>query len=122
MIDIKRKGNSEDIPYDGDICFETDTCKYSIYYKGKYYPVPEEAIELSNLIKDKPKRKIQYYSDKNLVWNYYLSEERCSCGCNVYHYEYDGTEIYGVCNACNKDIYLVKNENVNETLNTGIWR
>lgn len=47
MLDIKRQGISFDIPNDGDIYFNTDTGKYSLWYKYKYYAIPEEAIELS---------------------------------------------------------------------------
>lgn len=32
----------------------------------------------------------------------------CGCGSNVYHLEYDGKTIFGVCNVCEKDIYEVK--------------
>lgn len=30
----------------------------------------------------------------------------CECGSKVYHYEDDGKEIIGVCNACDLDIYV----------------
>ena len=38
---------------------------------------------------------------------YFTSGQRnpCGCGSNCYHYEFDGENIYGVCNACGRDIY-----------------
>lgn len=67
MLNVKVKDIELSTPSDGDICFNTDTCKYLIYYKGKYYHIPEEAIELSNVIKNKDKRKVQYYEDVDKV-------------------------------------------------------
>lgn len=122
MTDIKITDIRIDVPNDGDIYFNTDTCKYSIYYKGKYYPVPEEAIELSNLIKNKDKTKIQYYEDVDKVWEYYQPKTVCACGCNVYHYEYDGKNIYSICNACGEIVGVVRNEYTEELLNKGIWK
>lgn len=29
----------------------------------------------------------------------------CGCGSNVYHQEFDGEKLFGVCNACKRDIY-----------------
>ena len=67
-------------------------------------------------------RKKQYYNDVDKVWQYYQPKGTCSCGCNVYHYEYDGKKIYGVCNACGEDVYILKDEYVEEILNKGIWK
>ena len=64
----------------------------------------------------------QYYADKDLIWTYFIPQESCLCGSNVYHYEYDGKKIYGVCNACSEDIYILKDEYVEETLTKGIWK
>lgn len=64
----------------------------------------------------------QYYADKDLIWAYFIPKERCSCGANVFHYEYDGKNIYGVCNACDQDLYIVKKEYVNKHLSEGIWK
>lgn len=64
----------------------------------------------------------QYYADKNLIWTHFIPQERCSCGANVFHYEYDGKDIYGVCNGCGKDHYVVKEEYVNKRLSEGIWK
>ena len=66
-------------------------------------------------------RKIQCYPDSKAPWAYFLNGVGCDCGANCFHYEYDGKTIYGVCNACGKDLYTVKPEYVADTLNTGIW-
>ena len=64
----------------------------------------------------------QYYPDRDLIWTYFIPQERCLCGFNVYHYEYDGKDIYGVCNGCGQDCYSVKEEYVNKRLSEGIWK
>ena len=122
MLNVKVNPASDDLLIDGEICFSADTCKYSIYYKGKYYPVPEQAIELSNLIKNKGKRKTQYYEDVDKVWQYYQPKTVCVCGCNVYHFEYDGKKIYSICNACGEIVGVVRNEHIEELLSKGIWK
>lgn len=53
MLNVKLKDIELGTPSDGDICFNTDTGRYSLWYKNKYYAIPEEAIELSDLIKNK---------------------------------------------------------------------
>ena len=122
MINVRLKSTDLSTLSDGDICFDTDTTAYSVYYKGKYYPVPKEAIELSNLIKSENTRKIQYYEDVDKVWQYYQPKTVCNCGCNVYHFEYDGKKIYSVCNACGEIVGVVRNEHVEELLSKGIWK
>lgn len=32
----------------------------------------------------------------------------CGCGSNCFHKEFDGKTLYGVCNACDRDIYEFK--------------
>lgn len=122
MLNVKLKGIELGTPSDGDIYFNTDTGKYSLWYKYKYYAIPEEAIELSNLIKNKDKRKVQYYEDVDKVWQYYQPKTVCVCGCNVYHFEYDGKKIYSICNACGEIVGVVKNERVEELLSKGVWK
>ena len=61
MLNVKLKDIELGTPSDGDICFNTDTGKYSLWYKYKYYAIPEEAIELSEQIKGKNSRKILYH-------------------------------------------------------------
>ena len=64
----------------------------------------------------------QYYPDRDLIWTQFIPQERCLCGSNVYHYEYDGKDIYGVCNGCGQDRYSAKEEYVNKRLSEGIWK
>lgn len=70
------------------------------------------------------KRKTQCYKDNKKIWCYYSSDSLnpCGCGSNCYHYEFDGKKIYGVCNACDTDIYEVKDEYMREKLKEGTWR
>ena len=72
------------------------------------------------------KRKIQYCEDGVLCHSYVLDGGKtfnpCGCGSNVYHLEYDGKTIFGVCNACGKDIYEVKPVYIPQKLNEGIWK
>lgn len=71
------------------------------------------------------KRKIQYCEDGVLCHSYVLDGGKtynpCGSGSNVYHLEYDGKTIFGVCNACGKDIYEVKPVYIPQKLNEGIW-
>ena len=32
----------------------------------------------------------------------------CGCGSNIYHQQSDGVKTFGVCNACNRDIYEIE--------------
>ena len=71
------------------------------------------------------KRKIQYYNDiENRQWCYFVGGKSnpCGCGSNCYHHEYDGKIMYGVCNGCNRDIYEIKREYVEEELSNGVWK
>jgi len=46
--------------------------------------------------------------DKNgEVEGFFIKGERnpCGCGSNVFHKEYNGKTLFGVCNACERDIY-----------------
>ena len=84
-----------------------------------------ELTDLDKLIESIPnKRKIQYYDNGKQYHTYYVKGENnpCGCGSNCYHYEYDGKKIYGVCNACDTDIYELKDEYVEEILKEGIWK
>ena len=69
-------------------------------------------------------RKIQCYNEApHDPWCYFTGKTKnpCGCGSNCFHYEDDGTDIYGVCNACGEDIYQVKPEYVEEYRQTGVW-
>ena len=123
MINVKLKNIELGTPSDGDICFNPETGKYSLWYKYKYYAIPEEAIELSEQIKGKNSRKVLYHKDDSGIWNFYFSDGySCSCGCNVYHYEDNGSCIYAICNACKECLGTLKNEYRNEYLDKGIWK
>lgn len=86
---------------------------------------------MTNLIKEidkkdqmRTKRLIQCHEDCKTMWQYYNKERNpCECGSNCFHYEYDriNNVIYGVCNCCNTDIYVVKDEYFEEKLHTGEW-
>lgn len=67
MLNVKLKDIELGTPSDGDIYFNTDTGRYSLWYKYKYYAIPKEAIELSDSIKNKNKRKVQYYEDVDKI-------------------------------------------------------
>ena len=69
-------------------------------------------------------RVTQYYEDSEGAWSYFISGQKnpCGCGSNLYHYQYDGNILYGVCNTCGSDIYEIKDEYVEEQLNKGIWK
>lgn len=69
-------------------------------------------------------RKIQCHEDDGGIWSYYVSGQMnpCGCGSNCYHYEYDGRRVYGVCNACKKDIYEVVPRYESDYLTKGVWK
>ena len=58
------------------------------------------------------RRKIQYCEDNETIHSYYVPHERnpCGCGSNLYHLQYDGKNIYGVCNACKEDLYIYNDD------------
>lgn len=62
-------------------------------------------------------RKIQYHKDSGHIWEYFVKDLYCECGCNVFHQEYDGENIYGVCNACQFDKYMIQPQYINDELN-----
>lgn len=62
-------------------------------------------------------RKIQYNKNNGRIWEYIVEDLRCICGCNVFHKEYNGTDVFGVCNGCRNDVYMIKPEFVNAELN-----
>ncbi len=65
------------------------------------------------------RRKIQYCEDNETIHSYYVPHERnpCGCGSNLYHLQYDGKNIYGVCNACKEDLYIYNDDVILEKLN-----
>lgn len=74
MLKVKLKDIELGTPRDGDICFNTDTGKYSLWYKYKYYAIPEEAIELSEQIKGGNSRELLYYKDTSSILKELLFE------------------------------------------------
>lgn len=56
------------------------------------------------------------------IYEFFIRGEHCLCGANVMHYEYDGEKMYGVCNACQDDVFIVKPEYAKELLGEGIWK
>ena len=72
----------------------------------------------------KMSRKIQCYDDlPHDPWGYYTKEMNpCRCGSNCQHYEYDGKNVFVVCNGCWSDLAIIKPEYAEEYLNKGIWR
>lgn len=123
MITCNTKTNNLTNLLNGDVYFNPDTESFYMWYKNKAYEIPKEIEQLKHLLNIKQPRKRQYYLDEpDKLWNYYIGGQCCSCGANVYHYEYDGKDIYGVCNACGKDLYIVKEEYVNKRLNEGVWK
>ena len=67
----------------------------------------------------------KYYSDNtDKVHSYWNGGKRnpCNCGSNLYHYEYDGTNISGICNNCGTKLYEMKEEYVEECLKEGFWK
>lgn len=92
---------------------------------SKYGISFNEAIKIYERNQIQTKRLTQCYEDSENMLQYYSSENKnpCGCGSNCYHYEYDriNNVIYGVCNACEEDIYIVKEEYMDEKLHAGKW-
>lgn len=107
-----------------DLC---PSCQQKLENFYNYYRIKieenKEIEQLKEMLNLKQPRKRQYYLDKqDKLWDHYIVDLCCSCGANVYHYEYDGNEIYGVCNACGKDVYVVKKECIDKRLKEGVWK
>jgi hypothetical protein len=68
------------------------------------------------------KNLIKYYPE-GVLWQYMSSNDHhCHCGSNVYHHEYDGENIWGVCNACGEKLYQLKDEYAERDLEEGEWK
>jgi len=77
--------------------------------------------DLENL--KRKNRKIKCDPKDGDPLSYFISGVGCNyCKANCYHYEYDGENIYGVCNACCRDLYIVKPEYIEKELNEGVWK
>lgn len=68
--------------------------------------------------------RIKQYHDNGNLWQYTVEGEKCICGCNVFHYEYDKTKdkVLIVCNACDFTIAEFKEEYAKKELSKGIWK
>lgn len=100
----------------------------------------EEKIEKINKALSKPCticpifRSRQYNDDGETIKTYLTPEGvnpyPCTCGSDCFHYEieYDfkhgkpQKKMHGVCNSCQKDIYQVPSEKIDEILKTGVWK
>lgn len=65
-----------------------------------------------------------YHENSNELWQFFIENTKnpCECGSNMFHYEYDGKNMYGVCNACGERIYTVQDEYVQGYLDLGEWK
>ncbi len=92
---------------------------------SKYGITIYEAMKIYIESQKQTRRLTQCYEDSGNMWQYFDGDENnpCGCGSNCYHYEYDriDNKIYGVCNCCGTDIYEMKEEYVDEKLQTGHW-
>lgn len=66
-------------------------------------------------------KKIKYHDNGNL-WEYILKGFRCNCGANVFHYVFDGSVVFGVCNGCGRAVWKIKPEFTNKELSEGVWK
>ena len=68
------------------------------------------------------KRKWLVDDDGYAITYFQKKRNHCNCGSNCYHYEYDGTDIFIVCNGCSSDLYSVKPEYREEYIDRGEWK
>lgn len=124
MININ-KGLPQKQLIDGEVYFNQDDEQFYMWFNNKSYKIPQEVIELKELINSKNllRKKKQYYKDTNdIICLYTLKGHSCSCGSDTYYYEYDGNDIFGICNDCEKTLYKVKDEYIKDKLEEGIWK
>ena len=54
-------------------------------------------------------RKVECKDGKNIDYWFKGEYNPCKCGSNLFHHELDeNNRLFGVCNACGKDIYEFK--------------
>lgn len=107
-----------------------DQTKYSSISTGRHYICLEDLLSsLNETPKSKPVRSklrvMQYNEETNTLQNYIPESKITPCHCdNMFHYEYDlfYNKMYGVCNICDQDIFVMKDEYVPQLLHEGIWR
>lgn len=114
----------ENIPDDALICAGAEFSQYSIntvtFNKG------QNLVKLTTegLFDYKKVRKVQYDDRGKLIMTYMApngEKNPCGCGSNCFHYEYDGNDIYCVCNACNEDLFIFNEDAVADCLEKGLW-
>ena len=92
----------------------------------RWSKIPDWCPMLSrNRKTDSPHRKIMYHKDRDSIICSVLNTDKCECGCNVVHLEYDEkvNAIFGICNACKKEVYIVESEDAKEMLmSKGTWK
>ena len=49
------------------------------------------------------KKNRKFVIKNHEVYEFMIKGQRCVCGCNVFHEEFDDKMIYVVCNACKRD-------------------
>ena len=84
---------------------ETDTGYYEEIYSCVIAWMPLPTPYQSEKIN---KRKIKFKNGEIECFWEKGKRNPCKCGSNLFHEEYSGTHIYGVCNACDMDIYEFK--------------
>lgn len=69
-------------------------------------------------------RKKQYNANGTCVKSRarFNDNNPCECVCNLYHLEYDGSEVFTVCNSCEKDIAIIEKNQAKELLKQVSWR
>lgn len=92
---------------------------------SKYGITINDAIRIHEEKQKHVRRLTQYHEDQKTLWQYFTGDRNnpCNCGSNCYHLEYNkiDNKIYGVCNACDTDIYEIRDEYIGEELQTGRW-
>lgn len=91
--------------------------------ESEKYRNSESFIELlkeaaKRLFPEAKPRKSLYYPGGGLYQ--FTLDGRCTCGCNVFHWETDGETVYAVCNACGEIAGVLKDQR--ELLDGGVWR
>lgn len=67
---------------------------------------------------------IKQYHDNGGLWEYTIGDEKCTCGCNVFHHECDEQKnrVFVVCNACGFIFGEFKKEYIKKELGKGVWK
>lgn len=114
----------KNIPDDVLICAGGEFTQYSI--NTVTYNKSHNLVKLitEGVFDYKKVRKVQYDEKGKQIMTYMVpngEKNPCGCGSNCFHYEYDGNDIYCVCNACNADLFIFNKDAVANCLKTGLW-